>query len=327
MGSPQVAADIAGRLSERTADLLDSLDPGQRSRATFEFDSRERQVWHYMPIPRSGVARGEMSGEQLAAADALMASGLSEVGHAKASAIVEHESVLQRVEDQWGNRRFDRDPGLYFYSVFGNPGNDAPWGWRLDGHHLSLHYAVVGGRTVATTPCFFGANPAEVKWGPKRGLRILSDEEDLARELYLGLEPRQRALALIYPVAPAEILTRASPRVEIDRRLGLAAGLMNPEQRSKLMSLIGVYVGRQTPELARRALRKIEAEGVDGIHFGWAGGTRAGQGHYYRIHGSSFFVEYDNTQDMANHVHSVWRDVEGDFGFDILKEHYRSHHA
>jgi hypothetical protein len=327
MGSHQVATAAAGAIAATAGALLSALDADQKSRASFEFDSQERQNWHFIPRARQGLPRRDMSGAQIDAADALMAAGLSEEGFRKARAIIEHEAVLRRVEDDEGVRRFPRDPGLYFYSVFGAPGEEGPWGWRVEGHHLSLNYTVVGGGAATPTPSFFGANPAEVKSGPEKGLRILRDEEDLARELYVGLDPQQRELALVYPVAPAEIITRASPRVGIDSRIGLPAEHMTADQKAKLMSLIEVYIGRKTDELAQTARRKLQQEGINGVHFGWAGGPHRGQPHYYRLHGPSFVVEYDNTQNMANHVHAVWRDVEGDFGFDALQEHYRHHHA
>ena len=278
-------------------------------------------------MARVGVPRGEMSVAQLEAADALMASGLSEEGYGKAVAIIGHELILGRAEAGDGVTRFDRDPGLYYYCVFGSPGDEGPWGWRVEGHHLSLNFSLVDGETVAPTPSFFGANPAEVESGPDKGLRILREEEDLARELFVDLDPGQRELALIYPVTPPDIITRASPRVDIDARVGLPAAQMTGDQRRALMSLIQVYVGRKPDDIARIALRKLEAEGIDEIHFGWAGSPHRGQPHYYRVHGRSLFVEYDNTQNMANHIHSVWRDVEGDFGFDALRAHYRRHHA
>ena len=327
MGQAPATLETADRMTGAAAAFLATLRPEQRERATFDFESEERYNWHYTPRPRKGLARGDMNGPQLEGAEALMAQSLGEPGFAKASAIIRHELILARIERSEGVTRFDRDPGLYFFSVFGTPGGDAPWGWRVDGHHLSLNLTAVGGDIASVTPSFFGANPAEVKSGPEKGLRILQEEEDLGRGLYLSLEPERRSKAEIYPVAPPDLITRASRRVEIAKPAGLSAELMSAAQRRSLMSLLKVYIDREPPHVAAQALKRVEEEGVGDIHFGWAGSQHRNQPHYYRIHGPSIFVEYDNTQNMANHIHSVWRDIEGDFGFDVLRAHYERHHA
>ena len=327
MPSPYAATRTAALSIAAAAAFLPTLSHEQRSRASFDLASDERHDWHYVPRARKGVALGEMSEPQTKAAHALMASALSDNGYRKARSIIDHEAILGRVEAASGVGRFDRDAGLYYYSVFGNPGTDEPWGWRVEGHHLSLNYTIVDGETVSPTPSFFGANPAKVLSGPEKGLRILKEEEDVARDLLLSLDPGQRDQATLYPAAPSDIITRSSPRVEIGDAVGLLASAMSGEQRGKLMALIGVYLERKPADLAASALEKLKSEGLDAIRFGWAGSHHPGQGHYYRIHGPSLFVEYDNTQDMANHIHSVWRDVEGDFGRDLLAEHYRRHHA
>ena len=307
--------------------LIESMSPEHRSRLILDFDSEERQRWHYAPRPRSGIARGEMSATQLAAGDSLMADSLSETGYKKAQAIIRHEVILGRVEAREGAMRFTRDPGLYSYTLFGSAGGEEPWGWQLDGHHLCLNYTIIGGDIVSATPSFFGANPAEVKSGPEKGLRILAEEEDLGRGLLLSLETDQRLRAVIYPTAPADIITRASPQVDLGEPEGLPAQLMSADQRQKLMALIGAYFGKMPPDVAADSMAKIEAKGIENIFFAWAGSEHRDQGHYYRIQGPSFFVEYDNTQDMANHIHSVWRDADNDYGFDVLRAHYERHHS
>ena len=327
MPRPYAASRTAARSITAAASFLPTLSSEHMSRASFDLASSERHDWHYVPRARKGLALGEMSEPQIKAAHALMASALSDSGYRKARSIIDHEAILGRVEADAGVGRFDRDVGLYYYSVFGKPGTEEPWGWRVEGHHLSLNYTIVDGETVSPTPSFFGANPAEVLSGPEKGLRILKEEEDLARDLLLSLDPGQREQATLYPVAPPDIVTRSSPRVEIEGAAGLLASAMSGEQRGKLMALIGVYLERKPADLAASSLEKLNLEGLNAVRFGWAGSHDVGQGHYYRIHGPSLFVEYDNTQDMANHIHSVWRDVKGDFGRDLLAEHYRQHHA
>ena len=307
--------------------LLRALDPEQRAKATFEFGSLERENWHYVLRSQKGLPRMDLDARQLEAAEALLGSGLSKTGLKKAKAIIRHELVLARTEGSAGVSRSDRDPGLYFFTIFGAPDGEGPWGWRVEGHHLSLNFTVVGGGTVSATPSFFGANPAEVRQGPEKGLRILREEEDLAGVLFARLNPGQRRMAVIYPVAPPDLITRASPRVEIAKPVGLPAELMSADQRRLLMRLLKVYIEREPPDVAARALRRVEANGINNIFFGWAGVQGRGQKQYYRVHGPSVFVEYDNTQDGANHIHSVWRDIKDDFGLDLLKAHYERDHG
>jgi hypothetical protein len=315
-------------MAQAASEFLSALTPQQRAKATFDFESDERENWHFIPRPRQGLSRGDMSAPQLEAADHLVATGLSERGHDKANAIVRHETILGEAERRVGETRFQRSSDLYYASVFGDPDNtERPWGWRFEGHHVSLNFTMVDGETVSVTPSFFGANPAEVKQGPSNGLRILSDEEDLARSLLTSLRPDLRRKAIVYPTAPAEILTRASRRVNVDTPAGLAADLMSSDQRDTLMSLVRVFVERKTDEVASQQLGRIGADGIGNIHFAWAGSEHRGQGHYYRLHGPGLFVEYDNTQNGANHVHAVWRDTACDFGADVLAEHYREHHS
>ena len=306
--------------------FLASLDPPARQQAVFPFDADERGNWHYIPKARNGLARRDMNGSQLEAAEALIRASASESGAKKVLAIMENEAVLGEIEATVGELWHDRDPGLYFFTVFGDPAQGGPWGWRVEGHHVSLNYSVFGDQLLAVTPSFLGCNRAEVLHGPHAGQRILPDEEELGRQLLLSLDREQLCRATIYPVAPREFFTRASRRVEIAARLGLHASEMTADQRERLVKLIQVYTDRKPADVARVAMRKIEREGLDSIAFGWAGSSFRFQPHYYRLHGPAFFAEYDNTQDNANHIHSVWRDVEGDFGTDLLAEHYAESH-
>ncbi len=310
--------------------FLATLTAEQRPKTVFEFDSEARERWHYVPTPtppRLGLPRGQMSPATLAASGELLAAGLPTESYHSAKAIMELELVLREVEAREGESVFHRTPDHYCFSIYGEPGAVAGWGWKVDGHHLSINITVVAGEVVSGTPCFFGANPAEVRHGPKKGLRVLAQEEDLGRGLLQSLDPEQRKRATLYPVAPPELITRASRRVEMGRPAGLAAGLLTGDQRDRLMALVRVYTGRMADHAGRDALSKIEAAGVADVFFGWAGSEHPRQPHYYRIHGSTFLAEYDNTQNMANHIHSVWRDIQNDFGVDVLRQHYQKQHA
>ncbi len=320
------APETVAAMAEAARAFLATLDGPRAERAVYPFDAAERGNWHYVPRARNGLARRDMDGAQLEASEALVRAGTSGPGASKALAIMENEAVLGEIEASVGQLWHDRDPGLYFFTVFGDPGGGEPWGWRVEGHHVSLNYSVFGDELVAVTPSFLGCNRAEVLHGPHRGQRILPDEEELGRALFTSLDGEQRRRAVIYPVTPREFFTRASRRVEIATPLGLSASLMGADQRDRLMRLIRVYTERKPADVARQALAKIESEGIENIAFGWAGSTFRFQPHYYRLHGPAFFAEYDNTQDNANHIHSVWRDIDGDFGEDLLARHYAEAH-
>lgn len=323
---PSVTSRDADHMSRSAKVFLSTLTNQQKSKAAIEFDSEERENWHYVPKPRHGMSLGEMNTTQLNSAQALIASGLSSKGYQQTKAIIGLEIILGEIERRRGVIRFDRDPDLYYLTVFGNPEDTRYWGWRFEGHHISLHFTVVNGEMISPTPFFFGANPSEVETGLHKGMRILKDEEDIARNLLLSLKPDQRRVAVIYPIAPADLITRASRRVEIGKPAGLPAHLMSLDQQEVLESLIRAYIERTTSDVAAQILRKMQSD-KDNVHFAWAGSEHRGQGHYYRIHGPNLFVEYDNTQNNAHHIHSVWRDVTEDFAVDTLQDHYLHHHT
>jgi Protein of unknown function (DUF3500) len=324
------ASETAEAMLQAGIRFLETLNPKLRSRAQFEFEDLQRLRWHYVPremFDRRGLCLKDMQDCQSKAALALMTSGLSQRGDWKARQIMNLETILAELERAAGTARHARDPGLYYFSVFGDPTDRTPWGWRAEGHHLSLNFTVVNGEWIAPNPFFFGANPAEVRSGPEKGLRILAEEEDLARSLLTNLTGDQRSRALISPEAPADILTCALPKVQLETAEGLPAELMSPEQRRVLDELIHAYIGRLPEELARIELTKLRQADLNAVHFAWAGGDRPGGPHYYRLHGRFFLVEFDNTQNNANHIHTVWRHLEDDFGVDLLRLHHEVGHA
>jgi hypothetical protein len=300
--------------------FLASLAPAQRSKALFAFEDAERLNWHFVPRARRGLPLKEMSAEQRGLAHGILRAGLSRRGYLTASTIIDLELVLREM----GENPTVRDPELYYFSIFGTPSRAAPWGFRAEGHHLSLNFTLVRDTLIATAPAFFGANPAEVRRGARRGLRALADEEDIGRELVLSLDERQRARALISAVAPRDIVTGNAARVEPLSPIGIRVTELRPEQAAILVRLLEVYLGRMAEPLAVHRRAALERTDFAEVAFAWAGSTRRGEAHYYRIQGPSFLVEYDNTQNDANHIHSVWRDFDGDFGRDLLREHYRT---
>ena len=318
---------VAGRMAAACADLLESLDAAQRSRATFPYLDGERVFWYYPPLNRHGLPLGAMAAEQQALAKRILEVSLSEKGYEQACAIIEHELILGEQERAEGHAHWVRDPGRYYFTLFGDPRGDEPWGWRAEGHHLSLHFSIWGGRVISVTPFFFGANPAEVLHGPQRGLRILARREDLAFTLMESLSQTQRSRAVIYDKAPYDILTYNSTKAVLPREEGLRADRFSGEQRELLTALVETYVHQVHDEISRTKLRDLRAHGIDHLHFAWAGPVARRQGHYYRIHGGNFLVEFDNCQNEANHVHSVWRDLDNDFAEDVLRQHLLAYHT
>lgn len=325
--SPSTMATAATR-------FLASLTPEQRRAAAFAFDGDERTRWHFIPtesFPRNGLTIKAMNAAQRKLAHDLLRTGLSQRGYMTATQIMELESILHALETAQRaaatqpprGTALVRDPDRYFFSVFGTPGGGNTWGWRVEGHHLSLHFTVVNGSFVAGSPTFLGTNPAEVREGDRKGLRILGAQEDAARELVEALDPSQRASAIIENTAPADILTMAKLAIEPLSPAGIPASSLTPAQRSLLMKLVDVYTGTMAADIAAERRARIEKAGWDNVTFAWAGSLERRQKHYYRVQGPTFLIEYDNTQNNANHIHSVWRDFRGDFGADLLREHVR----
>ncbi|HSC77515.1 MAG TPA: DUF3500 domain-containing protein [Candidatus Acidoferrales bacterium] len=320
----QTASSPAAEMAQAAQALASALNSEQQGKLFFALDDKERFDWHFIPRARLGVSFKSMSPAQQARADALLRSALSEEGHRTVNNIRLLDQVLwERTHNPI------RDPALYFFTFFGQPSPGGTWGWRVEGHHLSLNFTLQGGQVISTTPFFFGANPAEVRdEGSHRGLRTLPQEEDLGRRLLKMLTAEQRREALIAVEAPADIVTGVTRRPDLGAPVGVAYSEMTAEQQNALRELLEMYARRLRKELAEAELARIRAADLEKVHFAWAGGSEPGQGHYYRLHGPTFVIEYDNTQDGANHIHTVWRDFERDFGGDPLCAHYATspHH-
>lgn len=340
MLSGRVYAESPGEeMASAANNFLSALTPEQRQKATYEFKDEERFDWHFIPKPRKGLPFKEMTAGQQKLAHALLSSGLSQKGYAKAETIMSLDEILAAIEKGKGPTR---DSDLYFFTIFGIPavhvvsaetGSVNPtkksgaadaeaWGWRVEGHHLALNFVVRGDKVLSATPTFMGSNPAEVKDGPRKGLRLLGREEDLGRELVKCLNEDQRKVAIFSETAPKEIITGNSRKVDPLKPEGLAAGKMTKAQREILTTLVKEYAQRHRAEVADEDLKKIDKAGWNQVHFAWAGGLELGAGHYYRVQGPTFLMEYDDTQNNANHIHTVWRDFANDFGDDVLKRHY-----
>ena len=332
---PLTAADrSSSAMATDATKFLASLTPEQQGKAALPFEGDERFKWHFVPAPptfeRRGLLLKDMNEAQGKLAHDVLKSGLSQRGYLTARSIIDLETVLgaleaaQRASAGRQGGGINRDPERYFFTVFGRPSPRGPWGWRVEGHHVSLHFTVVNGSLVASSPAFFGSNPAEVREGPKRGLRILGAEEDAARALVQSLDGGQRAKAVIDTTAPSDMVTMADVDIKPLSPTGIGANVLKPSQRDLLMKLIDAYTGLMAPDIAADRMARLKKAGVDHIAFAWAGPIERGQKHYYRMQGPTFLVEYDNTQNDGNHIHSVWRDFQGDFGRDLLREHLKT---
>ena len=314
--------DVSQMVDGATA-LIESLSDEQRTRGVYAFDdTEERFNFHFVPgevFERHGVSLKEMNSEQKARTHALLGTGLSQSGHMTAMEIIELEGILQAVEA--GSTQFSRDPELYLMSVFGTPSTDGTWGWRFEGHHLSLHFTIVDGDLTVSAPTFLATSPATVMDGPRKGLRPLAAQEDAGRALLASLTPAQREAAIIDDVAPTNIVTGVAVEVDPLSPTGVMASDFSREQRGLLRELILSYVNVMSEDIAALRLAGVRDGGIDGIGFAWAGGTEVGTVGYYRVQGPSFLIEFDYTARDPNHVHSAWRDFDGDFGRDVLMEH------
>ena len=315
-------ADSQVVIKEMTAaanNFLAALATEQAAKATYALTDNERFNWHFIPRERKGLPLKEMTPEQKHLAHALLSTALSHRGYLKASTIMSLEQVLRDLEQGRGPTR---DPELYFVTLFGKPDPKATWGWRVEGHHLALNFMIVDGKEISVTPSFLGSNPGEIREGPRKGLRVLGAEEDLARQLVRSLNDEQKKVAIYTNTAPREIITGNDRKAKALMPMGISAAKLNKAQTELLWQVIKEYVYRDRPELADQDLKRIKKGGAKNLHFAWAGSVEPKEGHYYRVQGPTFLMEYDNTQNNANHIHAVWRDFEHDFGDDLLRQHY-----
>ena len=307
-------------------EFLDSLNQEQRAKVQFSFDDASKTFWHYFPAsmtPRTGIQLMDLNSKQKQLFTVLLQSFLSETGYIKTQKIIDLENILLEATGD----SIMRHPEKYAIAFYGNPEKDSLWAWSFEGHHISLNFTVLNG-TVSASPRFLGANPATISSGKRQGERTLDREEDLGFELVNSLSEEQKKTAIFQERSPFDIVTTNAPEVEPLNPVGIKFAELNDDQQIIFLKLINEYLSTLPSEQARNRLAQIQEEDLTSIRFGWAGATALGKGHYYRIQGKSFLIEFDNTQDNANHIHSVWRDFDGDFGKDLIRDHYKNadHH-
>lgn len=316
---PQAAHDMAGAARAWLALLGDR----QRRSAQLAWSDSRRESWHYVPRSRPGIALREMSEGQVAAAWDLLGTLLSARGLTQVRRALMLEAVLGQLTR---NPQF-RDHANYALVIFGDPAGKGPWAWRFEGHHLSLTTVVAPERGVAVTPVFFGANPATVPGDHAHaGFRLLGAEEDAAFGLVRSLEGDLRMQAVIAGRSLGDIVSGPGREASLQRFEGVPLSRLNDAQRAGIMRILELYAGTMRDDVAAAVMAKVRDMGLEHLHFAWAGSPASGSPHYFRIHGPTALVEYDNTQNGANHVHSVWIDPQGVFGRDLLKAHYQGAH-
>ena len=313
-----VAAAQDGKMRVAVEQVLGELPAPLRAQATKPFEDRDRVEWHYTPRSRNGVSFKEMDKAGRDAVHNLLRIALSANGYRKVTNIIELEIVLREIET-FG---WMRDPEHYHLTVYGTPDPAKRWGWRFEGHHLSLNFTLAGDKLAADTPSFFGANPATVQKGAKKGLRALGEEHDAGWALLDSLGAAQRKEAVFDERTFGEIVTGNKDKVEPLGAVGIPAAKLDEKQRALLWKLIETYARNFEPGLAGARLARAKQGHAEDLRFGWAGSTVRGKPHYYRVQGLRFLIEYDSSQNDGNHIHTVWRDYSGDFGRDLLREHY-----
>jgi hypothetical protein len=313
-------------LSETANTFLKLLDSELKSQIQFSFDDAERFDWHYVPRGREGVSLHDLSQAQLDAALELLKASLSVQGYKKATDVISLETVLREVENRPADDPY-RDPKKYYFSMFGSPAKDTPWGWRLEGHHLSLNFSALDNKLQSSTPSFMGSNPATVPSGSRKGTQILQDESALGFSLVNAFSPAQLKTVVVSVDAYPDILSENKRKAVLLNPAGISYREMTEPQRKLFMALLDVYVKNYELGFSTTLMNKIKKAGIENLSFAWAGSLKPGKGHYYRIQGPMLLIEFDNTQNNANHIHTVVRDLTNDFAEDVLREHYAREHS
>ena len=335
--APSSAATLADTMAEAATAFLAALTPDQHASASLSFNHEERLNWQESPGPRLGARLRDLDPEQRDLAMDLLRTGVSDVGYQKVQMLLAREPVLSALQRSEEGRNL-RSPDLYYVAIWGTPSTEQTWGWRFEGHHISLNYTVAGGQEVVAAPLFLGAQPADLEFAELEGealaaaeqipaalaARVLSSEEDKARALVRSLDAQQRAVAVFVrdDERDADMISGiGTPKAEPITPLGLHGRDMTEEQKALLAALVEEYLSTMPADVAAERTADLLGPNVDEIAFAWVGGTEPGEWHYYTVQGPTFLIEYANARNnLTNHIHTIWRDFEGDFGADLLSD-------
>ena len=321
---------VAQGLSEKATVFLESLSEDLKAQALFSLDDEERFNMNYVPLDRKGPRFHDFNEAQKTAAIDLLRSSLSEEGYRKSKEIMSLEGILRVIEnndnDKMTDGRHRRDPLNYHFSIFGDPASSEPWGWRFEGHHLSLNFTSSDNKISSSTPTFFGTNPGVIKITGHKDKEVLKKETALSFELVNSLSPEQLKKTMFADVAPIEIITTNERKVEGFEQKGIFYNDLEADQQKMFMDLIDLYLNNYENNFSEGYLDKIKKAGLENLSFSWAGSLEPGVANYWCVQGPVLLIEYDNTQNNSNHVHTVVRDPTNDYGEDTLKKHYEKDH-
>lgn len=319
---------LAQTHTEYAEKFLNSLNETQTAAALYKFESDERYNWHFVPKKdRTGIMLGDLNAQQQKHAFNLLNACLSDNAFNKTTEIIQLEVVLKELEKRKPDDKY-RDPTRYALVFFGRPSKKGAWGWRFEGHHISFSFSTLNNKLISATPGFLGANPAIVPSGPQKGKEVLKEETALGFQLLQALDPGQLNAAIIAGETPKDIVTFITRKAGIDKPEGILYSQLNKKQQQLFEQLLGLYVNRYQEKYSKNLLDEIKRDDMNKLRFGWAGAKNpeTGKAYYYRIHGPGIIIEYDNSQNNANHIHTVVRDLKNDFGEDKLKEHLKTNH-
>jgi hypothetical protein len=324
-----------------TNDFLESLSPNEKSVVLFAMDDSLRTQWTNLPIglaPRKGLRYGDLSEQSKISFHKILSTIFSSQGYLKTFAIMQVDDILHEIfeitheRDQIDEqtigfiRTLDWDYGNYFIAILGNPTMDDAWGFKFEGHHISINLTVTKD-SFTMTPLFLGSDPAVVEVTQYAGLRPLSKEEDYGFWFVNTLDDTQKAKATLSQEVPKDILTNPDRPQWYADFMGIKGSELRPEQQKILQYLIEEYMNNMEKEKAEEYLDILHARGMDEVYFAWIGSYEPMKAHYYMIHSPDFIIEYDNVGflDNANHIHSIFREKGNDFGEDILRKHLLEH--
>ena len=316
------AQQVSKRTRAAAQAVLSSLNDDQRAKAVRPIDDPLRKDWHFIPRERQGVLLSDLDTEQKTRVHQLMQTALSDSGYLKATDIIWLEMLLYEMSD----RSPMRDPGRYALVIFGDPTDDtAAWGWRLEGHHLSINltYTPEG---IGVTPLFFGASPAVVQQGPLAGKRVLADAHNLAIELAQSMTHEQREKMMLGE-KPRDVITGPGRENALEELIGISSSELNERQQLMLLGLVGTYWDtlehQHRTELVNRVL--VGEDWPELFRIAWAGPIDADGVFYYRLMSVSgrFVIEY--SCQGPTHVHAVLHDLTDPLQQDLLKQHFEQH--
>lgn len=336
--SARSQSSYSDEIKDAASSFIQTLDPLQKRSVLLQFGDTARVRWNNLPIglrARAGISIGNMTEAQRRLVHRILSATLSSQGYLKATGIMHLDNLLnlqtdsnfarKRINDQVKKMMTDLKFGHsnYFFAIFGNP-SDISWGYKLEGHHLSVNISFTGEK-VSVTPWFIGTDPAEMDITEYAGWRVLGKEEDLGLRLIKMLSASQQKKATRNTDPPRDIITAAESGKRLVDNWGIKANELDKKQKEVLLVIIREYVFNMEYEKAMIEYDKIIKAGVDNIYIGWIGPYEEFKDHYFILNGPTFLIEFDNAggpRRDGNHIHTIWREKGNEYGEDVLKKHY-----